>query len=180
MTTPQEESEWWYMGSRESQVSVIISPWLYMGGSGGRKFLEELHIQEVISITSDWESLLSPLPESMRQHPPFSLPDSATVNPALVVAMLDQTREWLHAAQKANTPIFVHCAAGISRSATVIMDYLMSQDEKLGYEDALLKLRESRGCVRPNGHFKRILMERYPGRKHEWAIAASGLFDGKD
>lgn len=49
-------------------------------------------------------------------------------------------------------PVLVHCMAGISRSAAIVIAYLMAT-EQLDFDAALAKLREKRPIVNPNQGF---------------------------
>jgi predicted protein tyrosine phosphatase len=48
-----------------------------------------------------------------------------------------------------NIAVFIHCAAGISRSATVACAFLMRR-KRIALSDALAQLRTARPCVSPN------------------------------
>ncbi|XP_076183377.1 dual specificity protein phosphatase 19 [Ptiloglossa arizonensis] len=52
--------------------------------------------------------------------------------------------------------ILVHCNAGVSRSPTVVLSYLMLS-EKLSYDDAYDKVKKVRNCIKPNEGFMRQL-----------------------
>lgn len=52
--------------------------------------------------------------------------------------------------------VFVHCNAGVSRSAAIVIAYLMKK-EKLSYLQALDILKQARPCVKPNDGFIRQL-----------------------
>lgn len=54
--------------------------------------------------------------------------------------------------------VLCHCAVGASRSATVCIAYIM-QDQKLGFEEALKKVKAIRPIVSPNNGFVRQLQE---------------------
>jgi protein-tyrosine phosphatase len=53
----------------------------------------------------------------------------------------------------------VHCVAGISRSATVVLDFLMTRDG-LDFDTALARVKKARRQVQPNPLFERLLKER--------------------
>uniref|UniRef100_A0A6V7IVM1 Dual specificity protein phosphatase 19 n=1 Tax=Bracon brevicornis TaxID=1563983 RepID=A0A6V7IVM1_9HYME len=55
-----------------------------------------------------------------------------------------------------NDNILVHCNAGVSRSATVVVAWIMSE-ERLSFEESLERVRSVRPCVRPNDGFVKKL-----------------------
>lgn len=59
---------------------------------------------------------------------------------------------FIHAALQIGGGVLVHCAAGASRSATILASYLM-RAYKLGALEALNRVREKRPIVRPNVGF---------------------------
>jgi hypothetical protein len=60
-------------------------------------------------------------------------------------------------ARKDGKKVLVHCAAGVSRSATAVMTYLMLY-ENFGWADALCHLQETRPCVNPHPLLVRSLI----------------------
>ena len=52
--------------------------------------------------------------------------------------------------------VYVHCYAGVSRSATIIIAYLM-QEHGMSYLDAMQHVRKCRWFINPNDGFKRQL-----------------------
>ena len=57
-----------------------------------------------------------------------------------------------------NGNVLVHCAAGISRSSTLVMVYLM-RSRKQGYDECLKFLRSKRQICTPNTGFQKQLRE---------------------
>lgn len=51
-----------------------------------------------------------------------------------------------------NRRVFVHCNAGISRSPTIILAYVMKH-LKIGFEDAFKLIKETRSTINPNAGF---------------------------
>ncbi|XP_065314034.1 uncharacterized protein LOC135923291 [Gordionus sp. m RMFG-2023] len=56
-----------------------------------------------------------------------------------------------------NHNILVHCKMGISRSASVVIAYVM-KSQRLSYDIALSLVRSKRPCVQPNPNFERQLL----------------------
>lgn len=52
--------------------------------------------------------------------------------------------------------MLVHCAAGVSRSASFVIAYLMKKRDML-YPDALRYVKERRKVISPNSGFKKQL-----------------------
>ncbi|TNV75449.1 hypothetical protein FGO68_gene2924 [Halteria grandinella] len=52
--------------------------------------------------------------------------------------------------------VFVHCAAGVSRSASLVIAYVM-KTHKVTFQEALKLVSAKRPCVGPNEGFKRTL-----------------------
>ena len=57
---------------------------------------------------------------------------------------------------KLNNPVYVHCAQGLSRSASLIIHYLMTR-EKMNLKDAFFKLKKLRVIVCPTTGFMKTL-----------------------
>eukprot|EP01098_Paradermamoeba_levis_P016654 TRINITY_DN9102_c0_g1_i1.p1 TRINITY_DN9102_c0_g1~~TRINITY_DN9102_c0_g1_i1.p1 ORF type:complete len:168 (+),score=30.93 TRINITY_DN9102_c0_g1_i1:1-504(+) len=70
----------------------------------------------------------------------------------------EETYQFIKEAKNQNQPVLVHCAAGVSRSATVVVAYLM-REYNLGAQEALVKVKEKRNCICPNPGFLRALFE---------------------
>lgn len=60
-------------------------------------------------------------------------------------AFIDEMRQM-------NKNVFVHCAAGVSRSASFVIAYMM-KTYNMGFEDAYIRVKQKRKCVKPNHGF---------------------------
>lgn len=52
--------------------------------------------------------------------------------------------------------MLVHCAGGVSRSASICIAYLM-QSKRMSFQDAYLAVKKKRKCVKPNQNFVKQL-----------------------
>lgn len=66
--------------------------------------------------------------------------------------VFDQCHKFIDTAQAANGKCFVHCAAGVSRSAAIVLSYLMTK-KRVTADEALRYLRVVRPVVSPNSGF---------------------------
>ena len=71
--------------------------------------------------------------------------------------VFEKAADVIHDARQSGKVVLVHCAAGVSRSSTAVMAYLMLYEE-FGWDDALEYLREGRHCVNPHPLLVRSLM----------------------
>ncbi|XP_043103118.1 dual specificity protein phosphatase 26-like [Puntigrus tetrazona] len=69
----------------------------------------------------------------------------------------NKAAEFIHAALKQRGKILVHCHVGVSRSATVVLAYLMLK-QNVTLVEAIQKVKEGRG-VYPNRGFLRQLID---------------------
>ena len=83
----------------------------------------------------------------------FPIKDST--NEDLLTVLPNAVREIEHAI-KANRIVLVHCKAGVSRSSSVVIAYLMKTN-KWSFEQSLSHVRASRTIANPNPGFRRQL-----------------------
>mmetsp|Transcript_5260 Transcript_5260/g.7270 ORF Transcript_5260/g.7270 Transcript_5260/m.7270 type:complete len:291 (+) Transcript_5260:84-956(+) len=132
-----------------------ILPGLYLGGS---KVLEEDQwwteegITHCVSICHECPSDHLIPPEKKIW---INVPDVESTNLAMY---FDRIVDFVHAARVAGGTVYIHCAAGISRSTTMTCAYLMTALE-LDFETALAFVITKRECVYPNEGFRRQLKQ---------------------
>ncbi|CAD8178135.1 unnamed protein product [Paramecium octaurelia] len=86
-------------------------------------------------------------------HKVFKIHDKENVN---IQELIEMTNEEIQEAMKIGS-VLVHCMAGISRSATCVIAYLMHQN-KWPFEKTLKFVKSKRPCVKPNEGFKKQLI----------------------
>jgi hypothetical protein len=131
---------------RAEEISPVAE-FLYLGTIAGAKSLTSqnpLNIRRILNCTDVPYELagISVTSIQMDDHLGFQILD---VLPAAVTVLVE--------AIEAQEPILVHCQAGISRSATVVIAYLMLQ-HRYTYNTALQYLKTQRWNVSPNFGFE--------------------------
>lgn len=66
--------------------------------------------------------------------------------------------DWMTQMRQQNRNILVHCAAGVSRSASFLVAYFMKH-KKMPFGEALSFVKSRRSCVHPNSGFRKQLIE---------------------
>jgi len=73
--------------------------------------------------------------------------------------IVKRTNKFISEAMKdKNAKVLIHCSAGVSRSASIAIAYIMTK-EKSSLNDILTKMREKRCILNPNLGFRRQLIE---------------------
>jgi len=96
-----------------------------------------------------------------------------TVGATGITTLLAHTTSIIDAVLTANpnAAVLIHCAAGMSRSATITLAYMLYKDRARGFDGALHELRRVRSVVRPNPLFECVLRD-YAGGKQFYEIDA--------
>jgi hypothetical protein len=71
---------------------------------------------------------------------------------------MDDLMSWTHNALQEGGRVFVHCQSGISRSATVVLCYLVRY-HCMDFEQAYVSLKAKRPIIKPNPAFKQIVVQ---------------------
>lgn len=70
--------------------------------------------------------------------------------------ILEQSIEFIRTCISSNRPVLVHCNAGVSRSSSVVMGYLIKECF-LPFDEAFRAVKFKRPAVQPNAGFLRFL-----------------------
>lgn len=90
---------------------------------------------------------------------------SADLKPHLEAAV-----RWIDERLRRGYNVLVHCQQGISRSAAVVIAYLI-YTHNMSYEAAFDLVRKKRACIKPNAGFVRALQE----WEKQWRLPAAGV-----
>lgn len=123
-----------------------ITDHLFLTGVGGltRENFRRNHIDFVLNITTEapiWEDI-----ESMR----FPIDDESTAN---ILAHVDAATDRIQdVITRRNGHVLVHCMAGVSRSAAIVIAYLMKY-KRMDLRSAFNHCYQLRPIIRPNNGF---------------------------
>lgn len=127
---------------------------LFLGSvqsSFNREFLKEHNVTTILTVS---DKIKPPFPDEFKYELIEIRDDDETnIKPAFRKGI-----KLIDLVLGNNEGILVHCAAGVSRSASVVIAYVMHK-LKIPYEKALPVVRSHRPCVTPNSEFAIQLRE---------------------
>mmetsp|Transcript_54545 Transcript_54545/g.174955 ORF Transcript_54545/g.174955 Transcript_54545/m.174955 type:complete len:277 (-) Transcript_54545:118-948(-) len=143
--------------ARSLPARVVAAPGLWLGdcdAAADRGVLAELNIRFVVNATEEVPNFFEQEDGQLRylRVPLADLPEQQ------LAGHLEEAVLSIGEALQRGDAVLVHCLMGISRSASLVLAYLM-RSQGLGYDAALAALRESRWSVRPNEGFRQQLRE---------------------
>ncbi|XP_060100238.1 dual specificity protein phosphatase 22 [Heteronotia binoei] len=148
-----------------------ILPGLFLGNFKDARDTEQLKRNNITHILSIHDSA-RPMLEGVKY---LCIPaaDSPSQN---LARHFKESIEFIHECRLRGESCLVHCLAGVSRSATLVVAYIMTITN-FGWEDALSVVRASRSCANPNTGFQRQLEEfekNCVAQHREWLRAEYG------
>ncbi|CAB1328080.1 unnamed protein product [Coregonus sp. 'balchen'] len=78
-----------------------------------------------------------------------------------ITSYLQECSQFIDQAKTESGVVLVHCNAGVSRAASVLIGYLMDR-EGLGFDEAFALVKEARPSIRPNPGFHEQLKNYKP------------------
>jgi dual specificity phosphatase 12 len=138
------------MDPEDDSINKITDK-IYLGdidGSKNYKFLKENRINYVLSLAGE-KSIEYDEKLKIKQKIIY-VDDFFDVN---IFQFFKECIEFIENADK----VFVHCSAGVSRSATIVIAYFMYKEKKSYYE-AYFFVKNKRKFISPNGGFVEQLL----------------------
>jgi len=129
-------------------VPTEVIPHLYLSSfqvASDRELLLQYKIKEILNVCSEHPCCF---PDDFR-YMHIKIHDTPLDN---ALGCFDQATEFIHTAVSQRRSVLVHCSAGVSRSATFVIAYLMKIGN-ISLKDALMALRAKRGTIMPNYGF---------------------------
>ena len=133
---------------KNDKTAVEIIHNLYIGSFACASNLEELESKKITHILCCGLGLKLFFPEKFQYHK-IELVDKENEN---IRKYFDETNMFIHNAIINKGNVLVHCYAGISRSSSIIIAYLMKHNH-MTFNDAFKLIKEKRGNIRPNSGF---------------------------
>lgn len=141
------------LDNKPDNVPCEILNGLFLGSQDcvDLSILEDQHINNILSIGIKVQ-ISNPLAINQKFVECLDLPETD------IKKVMGETCAFIDQILQKKEKILVHCNAGISRSSTIIIGYLIL-NKNMSFEDAynLVKLR--RECIRPNDGFLRQLKD---------------------
>uniref|UniRef100_A0A7S0Q8H9 protein-tyrosine-phosphatase n=1 Tax=Coccolithus braarudii TaxID=221442 RepID=A0A7S0Q8H9_9EUKA len=143
-----------------SYPSCILPKLLYLGdiedAAALPRLREHLNIKHAVTALADPpDSLKASVSEARVRHLWCNVRD---VEGADIKEHFDASYAAIEKARAAGEAVFVHCSRGVSRSASLVIAYLMKR-EKMSAEEARDLVLSRRAIVLPNDGFWRCLLE---------------------
>mmetsp|Transcript_23615 Transcript_23615/g.53656 ORF Transcript_23615/g.53656 Transcript_23615/m.53656 type:complete len:183 (-) Transcript_23615:8-556(-) len=135
--------EWHYEMRRQMQE---ILPNLYLGPYGAAKDWESLStcgVTHVLIVRSTLERRLDPKFPTQLQYHIVEVPEGPTEN---LILYFTECNRSIQSAISAGGKILVHCNAGLSRSAAVVVAYVM-ESMSMPFTEAIQLVQSRRCCI---------------------------------
>lgn len=141
------------VGARQDVLTAVasqIQPFLFLGGkvdAENQDFFRQSGVRFVLNVTADCPNYFQACPEFVYKTIPIK--DTWHQN---ISSYFGEAIAFIDAARAAGGSVLVHCMGGISRSATVVIAYLMTKNRwPLNYTYGFVK--SLRATISPNLDF---------------------------
>ncbi|KAF7310134.1 Phosphatases II [Mycena indigotica] len=141
---------------------------LYLGSMAAVFELELLREHDITHLVQVLETPWAPQPESGEGHDQLKLAyhridiEDSTAAGLRLGGYLAPACDYIKDALGRGENVLVHCHQGVSRSAAVVIAFLI-RERSMDYDEAYAFVKRKRSCIRPNAGFVQAL--------HEWEAA---------
>lgn len=147
-----------FYNNQYEDPSLIIEPYLYLGGASinlNPKIANYYGITHILNMASEQapNMQLFASPNIRYKHIPAD--DVLNYN---IRYHFEEAFEIIDDARRTNGRILVHCAMGISRSATIVIAYIMSR-YNMSLRTSYDYVRSKRPIISPNALFLKLLQD---------------------
>ncbi|KAJ2952518.1 hypothetical protein O0L34_g6834 [Tuta absoluta] len=140
--------------TKPDDIPILISDYLYIGSQDctASNTLLKYDIKHVLSLGIDVEVATN--------HKFVECLDLPETN---IEPVLKESLPFIHEAVELKENVLVHCNAGVSRTSTVAIAYLM-QYKRMAFDEAYSLVKLKRPAIQPNAGFKKQLKNKPPGK----------------
>ena len=139
---------------KDDNAPIEIIPHLYLGSIGSASNLKELQNCKITHSVCCARGIKNFFPNNFK-YLNLDLLDSETVD---IKKYFEESGKFINEAIKNNGNVLVHCHAGVSRSSTILIAYVMKY-QGMKFDKVLELLRSKREKVNPNEGFIKQLKE---------------------
>lgn len=141
------------LDNKPDNVPCEILDGLFLGSQDcvDSSILEDKHINNILSIGIKVQ-ISNPLAINQKFVECLDLPETD------IKKVMGETCAFIDQILQKEEKILVHCNAGISRSSTIIIGYLIL-NKNMSFEDAYKFVKLRRECIRPNDGFLKQLKD---------------------
>ncbi|EFC36169.1 predicted protein [Naegleria gruberi] len=133
------------------EPSLILER-LYLGGNGSAQSKHNMKLLGITHVLNVAEGLIAPYPFDFK-YKKVELSDTLGED---LLPHIDACVKFIEEAIDSQGTILVHCKAGVSRSASMVIAYVMKKF-KLSLDEATQMVKEKRSQICPNGAFVKQL-----------------------
>jgi protein-tyrosine phosphatase len=134
------------------ECATQILPYLYLGTEWNASNYDSLQTDRVTHILNISSEVDNFFPDTFKYLNIRVL----DVEETDLLKEFDRTNRFIQEAKEEGTSCLVHCKMGVSRSATVVLAYLM-KEFNWTYEQTFQFTKQKRNCINPNDGFKQQL-----------------------
>jgi dual specificity phosphatase 12 len=135
-----------------------ILPFLYLGGVDAVADTQCVVDQGIRAVVCCLRDLEYPEKDFRKEDIEYYRVDVEDISREPIEMFFPEATEFIHSWVSREQPVLVHCRAGVSRSASVVMAYLMTF-QGFTLHDAFFLVRSRRSCVSPNIGFMEKLCD---------------------
>ena len=137
------------------EAACILQDFLYLGSQDAvnEENVVKLGIRNILSVGIDTPPSLSvDIDRTVIKHylPCLDIPETD------MASVFNEANAIINSIRAQSQSVLIHCNAGVSRSATICIAYLMI-NEQLSFDAALELVKSRRPCTRPNDGFLKQL-----------------------
>ena len=134
------------------ECATQITPYLYLGTEWNASNYDSLmsnRITHILNVSSEVDNFFPDIFKYLNVR-------VLDIEETDLLKEFDRTNKFIQEAKEQETSCLVHCKMGVSRSASIVLAYLM-KELSWSYDQAFQYTKQKRSCINPNDSFKQQL-----------------------